>query len=131
MAYSSNQDSPVNIEPQPISRQASAEKIQSTAFRQKVNCVDVFIEAQSTLPRSHLVVFALPFKNVFTKHEILRLTTAVIKFAKFMGPGAIISVAYIDPDNYQTAISSGELHYKLLFVILVSNVIAIYLQVRL
>jgi hypothetical protein len=56
----------------------------------------------------------------------------VWKFCKFMGPGALISVAYIDPDNYQTAISAGaEFGYKLLFIVLVSNLIAIYLQVGL
>lgn len=54
----------------------------------------------------------------------------VWKFLKFLGPGAIISVAYVDPDNYQTAISSGSsFQYKLLFMVLVSNIIAIYIQV--
>ncbi|MCJ1478691.1 hypothetical protein MMC13_007372 [Lambiella insularis] len=52
-----------------------------------------------------------------------------IKFGKFVGPGALISVAYIDPDNYQTAITAGaDFAYKLLFVILLSNLIAIFLQ---
>jgi len=52
------------------------------------------------------------------------------KLAKFYGPGAIISVAYIDPDNYQTAIVAGALfQFKLLFMILLANIIAIYLQV--
>jgi NRAMP (natural resistance-associated macrophage protein)-like metal ion transporter len=47
-----------------------------------------------------------------------------------MGPGAIIGVAYVDPDNYQTAISAGaSFQYKLLFIILVTNLIGIYLQV--
>jgi hypothetical protein len=56
---------------------------------------------------------------------------AVFKLATFIGPGAIISVAYIDPDNYQTAISAGALfQYKLLFMVLLSNLLAIYLQVR-
>lgn len=51
-------------------------------------------------------------------------------FFKFLGPGAIVSVAYVDPDNYQTAIASGgSFQYKLLFMVLVSNVIAIYIQV--
>ncbi|KAK3397002.1 natural resistance-associated macrophage protein-domain-containing protein [Sordaria brevicollis] len=51
------------------------------------------------------------------------------KFLKFLGPGAVISVAYVDPDNYQTAISAGaEFQYKLLFMVLVSNLIAIYIQ---
>jgi metal iron transporter len=54
----------------------------------------------------------------------------LLKFLKFMGPGAVISVAYIDPDNFQTAISAGaQFKYKLLFMILLSNIIAIYLQV--
>lgn len=54
-----------------------------------------------------------------------------LKFFTFLGPGAIISVAYIDPDNYQVAISAGgSFQYKLLFMVLVSNIIAIYLQVR-
>lgn len=53
------------------------------------------------------------------------------RFMRFLGPGAIISVAYVDPDNYQTAISSGaSFQYKLLFMVLVSNLIAVYLQVR-
>jgi hypothetical protein len=52
------------------------------------------------------------------------------KFARFMGPGALISVAYIDPDNYQTNLQAGQdFQYELLFMILVANVIAIYLQV--
>lgn len=52
------------------------------------------------------------------------------KFARFMGPGAIISVAYVDPDNYQTNIQAGQdFQYKLLFMILVANLIAIYQQV--
>jgi metal iron transporter len=54
-----------------------------------------------------------------------------LRFFTFLGPGAIISVAYIDPDNYQVAISAGgSFQYKLLFIVLVSNIIAIYLQVR-
>ncbi|KAM7185952.1 Natural resistance-associated macrophage domain containing protein [Naviculisporaceae sp. PSN 640] len=51
------------------------------------------------------------------------------KFLLFFGPGAVISVAYIDPDQYQTGITSGsEFQYKLLFMVLVSNIIAIYIQ---
>jgi hypothetical protein len=65
-------------------------------------------------------------KNVF----VAKFWGGLRKLASFLGPGAIVSVAYIDPDNYQTAISSGaSFQYKLLFMILVSNIIAIYLQV--
>ncbi|MCJ1417408.1 hypothetical protein MMC32_003752 [Xylographa parallela] len=64
------------------------------------------------------------YKNAFQQGQAV-----VWKFGKFIGPGALISVAYIDPDNYQTAISAGAIfQYKLLFIVLVSNLIAIYLQ---
>jgi metal iron transporter len=54
------------------------------------------------------------------------------KVGKFTGPGAIISVAYIDPDNYQTSVSSGaQFKFKLLLIIPFSNVVAVYLQVGL
>lgn len=69
-------------------------------------------------------------RDLFTRQRLLESAAVVVKLGKFMGPGAIISVAYIDPDNYQTAVSSGtQFQYKLLFMILVSNLIAIYLQV--
>lgn len=59
-----------------------------------------------------------------------RTGSVMWKLAKFYGPGAIISVAYIDPDNYQTSIAAGALfQFKLLFMILLANIIAIYLQV--
>ncbi|KUI59918.1 Manganese transporter SMF1 [Cytospora mali] len=63
------------------------------------------------------------------KPEGLSPWARTLKFLTFLGPGAVISVAYVDPDNYQTAVSSGaSFEYKLLFMILVSNLIAIYLQ---
>ncbi len=67
----------------------------------------------------------------FDKAQPQTLWGVIKKFFRFFGPGAIISVAYIDPDNYQTAISAGgDFQYKLLFMIAVSNIIGIYLQVR-
>lgn len=59
------------------------------------------------------------------------VASKIKRFFMFFGPGAVISVAYIDPDQYQTGISAGsEFQYKLLFMVLVSNLIAIYIQVR-
>ena len=55
--------------------------------------------------------------------------TYIFKFARFVGPGFIIAVAYIDPGNYATDVSSGaEYRYRLLFVVLLSNLFAIFLQ---
>lgn len=49
---------------------------------------------------------------------------------KFLGPAFIVSVAYIDPGNFATNISGGSIfNYNLLWVILWSNLIAIFLQI--
>src|SRR6476646_3302845 len=47
----------------------------------------------------------------------------------FTGPGYLISVGYMDPGNWATDISGGsKFGYTLLFVIALSNVMAIVLQ---
>lgn len=51
------------------------------------------------------------------------------KYIKFIGPGLLVSVAYIDPGNYSTATSAGASNqFSLLCVVLLSNFIAIFLQ---
>lgn len=53
----------------------------------------------------------------------------VSKFGKFIGPGFIIAVAYIDPGNYATDVAAGAAtRFSLLFIVLMSNVFAIVLQ---
>lgn len=48
---------------------------------------------------------------------------------KFLGPAFIVSVAYIDPGNFATNISGGsKFNYTLVWVILWSNLMAIFLQ---
>lgn len=50
-------------------------------------------------------------------------------FASFIGPGIMISVAYMDPGNYSTAVSSGAYYeYQLLFIVFLSNLFAVVLQ---
>ena len=50
-------------------------------------------------------------------------------FIKYMGPAFIVSVAYIDPGNFATNISGGsQFNYTLIWVILWSNLMAIFLQ---
>jgi manganese transport protein len=47
----------------------------------------------------------------------------------FLGPAFIASVAYVDPGNFATNISAGaQLGYKLLWVILASNIMAMFIQ---
>ncbi|WP_264672919.1 Nramp family divalent metal transporter [Heliophilum fasciatum] len=48
---------------------------------------------------------------------------------RYLGPAFIVSVAYIDPGNFATNISGGsKFNYALLWVILWSNAMAIFLQ---
>lgn len=52
------------------------------------------------------------------------------KYLRFIGPGLMVSVAYMDPGNYSTAVAAGSAYqYKLLFLILLSNCLAIFLQI--
>ena len=52
-----------------------------------------------------------------------------VKLFKFAGPGLLISVGYMDPGNWATDIEAGSIYgYSLLFVILFSSLIAIFLQ---
>lgn len=47
----------------------------------------------------------------------------------FIGPAFIAAVAYVDPGNYATNIQSGsEFGYKLLWVVVLANIIAIFIQ---
>lgn len=57
------------------------------------------------------------------------LTKRVKQLLKFLGPAFIVSVAYIDPGNFATNISGGSnFNYNLIWVILWSNLMAIFLQ---
>lgn len=88
------------------------------------------IELREGQPKSRRLNYTRSLRDFFSIKTILQCGAVLVKFGKFTGPGTIISVAYVDPDNFQTAISSGaEFEYKLLFMVLVSNLIAIYLQV--
>ncbi|KAK6332355.1 hypothetical protein TWF696_003073 [Orbilia brochopaga] len=52
-----------------------------------------------------------------------------VKYIKFMGPGFMISVSYMDPGNYATDVAAGAaFRFSHLFVILLANVLAIFLQ---
>ena len=51
------------------------------------------------------------------------------RLGAFLGPGYLVSVGYMDPGNWATALAGGsKFGYALLFVALVSNLMAILLQ---
>jgi metal iron transporter len=58
-----------------------------------------------------------------------KVVISVRKYLRFVGPGFLIAVAYIDPGNYATDVEAGAAtKYRHLFIILMSNVFAIFLQ---
>lgn len=77
---------------------------------------------------------------------LTKLKKKLVKYSKFVGPGFMVSVAYIDPGpfclprislttnrkppgNYATDVAAGASYkYRLLFMILLSNIFAIFLQ---
>ncbi len=51
------------------------------------------------------------------------------KFVAFLGPGYMVAVGYMDPGNWATSLAGGsKFGYTLLFVALISNIMAIVLQ---
>lgn len=51
------------------------------------------------------------------------------RFLAFIGPGYLVAVGYMDPGNWATSLAGGaKFGYTLLFVALLSNVMAILLQ---
>lgn len=67
----------------------------------------------------------------YSSFDLFKQSTKNIlsKYIKFIGPGIMVAVAYIDPGNYSTAVSAGASNeFSLLCIILLSNFIAIFLQ---
>lgn len=110
----------------------SPDTLISTDSKAKQN--EVFVtkgssDAISPLPAESPLMPCTRVSSPLPTSSLAQVYASLWKFARFMGPGAVISVAYIDPDNYQTNISAGvDFKYKLLFVILFTNVVSIYLQ---
>jgi NRAMP (natural resistance-associated macrophage protein) metal ion transporters len=66
----------------------------------------------------------------YTLHVVNNsLSNKIKQLSKYLGPAFIVSVAYIDPGNFATNISGGSVfNYNLIWVILWSNLMAIFLQ---
>ncbi|KAK0946475.1 NRAMP-like transporter smf-3, partial [Friedmanniomyces endolithicus] len=68
-------------------------------------------------------------KSPLWRRSLADCARVLLKYVKFIGPGFMISVAYIDPGNYATDVGAGASYrFKLLFVVLMSNLFAIFLQ---
>ncbi|CAO3635811.1 unnamed protein product [Cunninghamella echinulata] len=61
--------------------------------------------------------------------SLIRVGAYLRKLTKYIGPGFMVAVGYLNPGNWSTDLSGGSsFGYQLLFIIFVSNFIAIFLQ---
>ncbi|EMD85140.1 hypothetical protein COCC4DRAFT_54505 [Bipolaris maydis ATCC 48331] len=89
--------------------------------------------ANARLQRDHRIssVNALVAKNwhMAIREFARRASAVLLKYARFIGPGFMVAVAYIDPGNYATDVAAGaSFRFRLLFIVLMSNIFAIFLQ---
>src|SRR6478735_943580 len=74
-------------------------------------------ESSVSLPESHASV------------KIPLNASAWRRYLAFVGPGFLVAVGYMDPGNWATDLAGGAQYgYLLLSVILISNLLAIFLQ---
>ncbi|OJJ49050.1 hypothetical protein ASPZODRAFT_1384669 [Penicilliopsis zonata CBS 506.65] len=79
-------------------------------------------------PKSHSESPRRPLKEILYT-SCSGMWQTLINFGRFVGPGFLIAVAYIDPGNYSTDVAAGaSSRYALLFIVLLSNLFAIFLQ---
>ena len=93
----------------------------SSGLEQKaIDNLDAASCRNSSPPNSAPHFLLVPFR---------RIGQVLWKFVKFIGPGFMIAVAYIDPGNYATDAAAGASYrFRLLFMVLLSNLFAIFLQ---
>jgi hypothetical protein len=117
------------VSPHPTDEQVEKEKSE-IRFNEKVEYQEVAIKIGDASRRNTPSDYIHSLQGAFTRQKIRHYGTVMFRFGKLMGPGVVISVVYIDPDNYAPAVSAGaEFGYKLPFMILLSNLVVIYLQV--
>ena len=83
-------------------------------------------------PQNSQSAIALTEPSLPEVHSSVRISRSPIYWRRllgFLGPGFLISVGYMDPGNWATDIAGGSrFGYTLLFVIMLSNLMAILLQ---
>lgn len=67
--------------------------------------------------------------RLLSLNHLHKLILILKKFVKYIGPGLMVSVAYMDPGNFSSSIASAQFQYKLLFSLVISNIMAGFLQV--
>jgi manganese transport protein len=86
----------------------------------------------STVPTTRSWRLAATSPSLPEVHSTLAIPTSGgfwRKLLAFAGPGFLVAVGYMDPGNWATDIAAGSRYnYRLLFVVMLSNLMAILLQ---
>ncbi|KAI6245619.1 Manganese transporter [Erysiphe necator] len=62
-----------------------------------------------------------------SKENVWNILATIKEYLKFVGPGFMISVAYIDPGNYSVNVTAGAtFRFRLLYMGLISNLFSIF-----
>src|SRR5262245_12540878 len=70
-----------------------------------------------------------PLAEVFGTIRTVPTGSTWRKLLAFLGPGYLVAVGYMDPGNWATSLAGGsKFGYALLFIALLSNIMAIILQ---
>jgi len=86
-------------------------------MKNDISLVDIDVSAEKLF-----ILKRKTYNNMQKSRKLKELLT-------FLGPAFVVSVAYIDPGNFATNISGGsKFNYVLIWVILWSNLMAIFLQ---
>lgn len=91
--------------------------------------LELLPEAETLLWRNQVAEGSLPevYGSIEVPHgpEVSWFRT----MSRFVGPGTIVAVGYMDPGNWSTDLAGGaSFGYPLLFIILLSSLIAMFLQ---
>ncbi|GAO51285.1 natural resistance-associated macrophage protein [Saitoella complicata NRRL Y-17804] len=103
---------------------APRERERWATFTSEAGAENVNVNPDILSPRTSIAESAAPMMGNKSK-----LKDYGGRFMRAVGPGVMLSVAYMDPGNYSTDVAAGaEFRFKLLFVIMLSNVFAVVLQ---
>lgn len=113
-----------------VSRKQSLANLSNPFEGKSEVAFEVTNDAASSLKEKKQLSWGAKFSNFFkVRPTDPRAVKVFKKYLRFVGPGLMISVAYMDPGNYATDVSAGASNeFSLLFIVLLSNIIAIFLQ---
>ena len=92
------------------------------------------VQRNATSPKTESIhsegpVMSPAIQNGKIARIVKKVKRVAFRYVQFVGPGMLISVAYIDPGNYATDVGAGAAtRFSLLFIVLLSNLFAIFLQ---